>query len=71
MRNLLLLLTAILLTSLNLSYIQHRSIVDQANQFANDLEEVEGYSSDWAHKRAYVEFGLLPVDAEYIAIIED
>jgi len=67
----LLFFTAIMLTSLDLSYIQHRSIVDQANQFAKDLEDIEGYSSDWAYKKAYVEFGLLPVDSEYIAIIED
>lgn len=44
--------------------------IQQADEYANTLES-EGYSSDWAHHKAYVEYELLPVDSLYIAIEQD
>ena len=43
---------------------------DSANAYADQLME-QGYGSDWAYHKSYVEFGLEPMDDEYRAIEED
>ena len=44
--------------------------IQRADAYADTLES-EGYSSDWAHHKAYVEYELLPADSLYIAIEQD
>lgn len=44
--------------------------VHAAQQEATRLEGI-GYSSDWAHHKAFVEAGLLPADSLYWAIEQD
>jgi len=44
--------------------------VQQAQRNAARLEQI-GYSSDWAHHKAWVEAGLIERDSLYDAIIED
>ena len=43
---------------------------DSANAYAEELM-LDGYSADWAYHKAYVEYGIDPIDDEYIAIQED
>lgn len=69
MKHLLLILLTLIITSA-CSVNKYVYITPTCNDYILDLQE-QGYSKEWARHKALVECGILPVDKEYISIIED